>query len=172
MDKEKLILNTADQIINRGNLGKVDQFFTNDYIAHAEDKEYRGHEFIKRYSQLLRTSIPDITVKDIKFIAESKKTITWQRKLQGTHIHELMGIPATNKKVKWYEMVVSRLEGGQDRRGMGSFRIGWQIAIKAKPKSKRKCRTANSVYNQLLGIKLRALSLLASLVYLDTESLW
>jgi hypothetical protein len=28
------------------------------------------------------------------------------------------------------------------------------------------------VYNQLLGIKLRALSLLGTLVYLDTESLW
>jgi hypothetical protein len=31
---------------------------------------------------------------------------------------------------------------------------------------------ANSVYNQLLGIKLRALSLWVALVYLDAESLW
>ncbi len=31
---------------------------------------------------------------------------------------------------------------------------------------------ANSVYNQLLGIKLRILSLWGTLVYLDTESLW
>jgi hypothetical protein len=30
----------------------------------------------------------------------------------------------------------------------------------------------NSVYNQLLVIKLRTLSLWAALVYLDTESLW
>jgi hypothetical protein len=30
----------------------------------------------------------------------------------------------------------------------------------------------NSVYNQLLGIKLRILSLWYTLVYLDTESLW
>jgi hypothetical protein len=31
---------------------------------------------------------------------------------------------------------------------------------------------ANSVYNQLLGIKLQAVSLFGILVYLDTESLW
>jgi len=31
---------------------------------------------------------------------------------------------------------------------------------------------ANSVYNQLLGIKLRTLALCGTLVYLDTESLW
>ena len=31
---------------------------------------------------------------------------------------------------------------------------------------------ANSVYNQLLGIKLRTVSLWVALVYLDTESLW
>jgi hypothetical protein len=30
----------------------------------------------------------------------------------------------------------------------------------------------NSVYNQLLGIKLRISSLLGALMYLDTESLW
>jgi hypothetical protein len=32
--------------------------------------------------------------------------------------------------------------------------------------------TANSVYNQLLGSTLRALSLWVALGYLDTESLW
>jgi hypothetical protein len=31
---------------------------------------------------------------------------------------------------------------------------------------------ANSVYNQLLVIKLRTVSLWGTLVYLDTESLW
>ena len=30
----------------------------------------------------------------------------------------------------------------------------------------------NSVYNQLLGVKLQAVSLWVALVYLDTESLW
>ncbi len=30
----------------------------------------------------------------------------------------------------------------------------------------------NSVYNQLLGIKLQAVSLCGAFVYLDTESLW
>jgi hypothetical protein len=39
------------------------------------------------------------------------------------------------------------------------------IAKKNKP-------ATNSVYNQLLGITLRALSLWVALVYLDTESLW
>ena len=32
--------------------------------------------------------------------------------------------------------------------------------------------THNSVYNQLLGIKLQTVSLWVTLVYLDTESLW
>ncbi len=111
MDKEKKIKHTVEQLIGQGNLDIVDTFFTTDYIAHAENKEHKGQDFIKRFSKLIQTSIPDICVLKVEILMEESNTVSWQRTLQGTHKKNMMGIPPSNKKVKWNEMVVSRFEG-------------------------------------------------------------
>ena len=111
MKKEEQIKNSNDQIIDKGNLDAVEKFFTSDYVAHAEDKDYKGHDFVKRFAKQIRSSIPDISVLDVKFLVDSGNSIAWQRTLTGTHKADMMGIPASNKKIVWNEMVVSRFEG-------------------------------------------------------------
>jgi hypothetical protein len=46
MNQEDTIRYAMDQLIGQGNMDAVEAFFTADYIAHAEDKEYKGHDFI------------------------------------------------------------------------------------------------------------------------------
>jgi len=100
-----------DQLIGQGNLDAVEKFFTEDYISYAEDKVYKGHKFIKRYARQVRTAIPDLSVLKAEFLVHEGNKIAWQRTLHGTHKADMMGIPPSNKKIKWNEMVVSRFEG-------------------------------------------------------------
>jgi len=110
MNKEKQIKYAVEQLIGKGNIDVVDEIFVSNYIAHAENKEHKGKEFIKRFSKLLQTSIPDICVIKVEVLAEENNTVSWQRTLQGTHKVDMMGIPASNKTIKWNEMIVSRFE--------------------------------------------------------------
>ncbi len=111
MNKVAQIKYAVEQLIGQGNLDVINSAFTTDYIAYAENKEYKGQEFIKQFSKLLRTSIPDIKVLKVEILIEENDSISWQRTLQGTHKKNMMGIPPSNKTVKWNEMVVSRFEG-------------------------------------------------------------
>ncbi|MCG8380602.1 MAG: ester cyclase [Gammaproteobacteria bacterium] len=99
-----------EELIEKGNLGIVDKTFATDYIAHAGEKEYSGHSFIKRFANQLRTAIPDIRVVEVRFLSQDVNTIAWQRTLTGTHKVEMQGIPPSGKKVKWVDMVVTRFK--------------------------------------------------------------
>ena len=110
MKKSEQIKYAAEQVIGQGNFDILDSIFSVDYIAHAENKEHVGIGFLKRFSKLLHTAIPDIKVLKVEILAEENETVTWQRTLSGTHKKNMMGIPPSNKVVKWNEMVVSRFE--------------------------------------------------------------
>lgn len=107
-NKEGRIRYTIEELIGKGNLGIVDETFASDYVAHAGEKEHSGHSFIRRFANQLRTAIPDIRVVEVEFLAQDVNTIVWQRTLTGTHEVEMQGIPASGKKVKWVDMVVTR----------------------------------------------------------------
>jgi predicted ester cyclase len=111
MNKEEQIKNCNEQLIDHGNLDEVEKYFTADYIAHAEDKDYKGHDFIKRFIKQIRSAIPDISILKVEFLVTTGSTITWQRTLHGTHKANMKGIPPSEKKIVWNEMVVSRFKG-------------------------------------------------------------
>lgn len=111
MNKEEQINNSNYQLIDQGKFDVVDKFFTSDYVAHAEGKEYKGHEFIKRFTKQIRTALPDISIMKVEFLANAGNTIAWLRTLNGTHKANLMSIPPSENKIIWNEMVVSRFEG-------------------------------------------------------------
>ncbi len=112
MNRETQLRQACDELMTKGNLEIIPVVFSKDYIAHAEGKEYKGHAFLKQFAQLLRSSLPDVSVLHIEFLNETEQTITWQRTLQGTHKVAMMGIPASHKTLKWNEMVVSRFQDG------------------------------------------------------------
>jgi predicted ester cyclase len=111
MNKEERIRFATEQLLGQGHLDAVDRFFSADYSAHAGDKDYHGHDFVKRFATQLRSVMPDLQVLEIKILAQEGRTITWQRTLRGSHKADLMGIPPSGKKVTWIEMVVTRFEG-------------------------------------------------------------
>ncbi|MFC2026335.1 nuclear transport factor 2 family protein, partial [Chloroflexota bacterium] len=68
---EERIKIANDMIIGKGNLGVVDDFFTADYVVHTGGKDYKGHEFIRRFLTQLRKAIPDIQVVVVEFRIEA-----------------------------------------------------------------------------------------------------
>ena len=109
MNQEEKIKFGLEQLV-KGNFDVVDEIFSTDYLAHAGDKDYKGHGFIKRFARQLRRAIPDIRIVKIEFLAQAGDTVTWQRIFTGTHEENMMGIPPSGKKVKWIEMVVTRFK--------------------------------------------------------------
>lgn len=98
-NKEEKIRHALAEFVEKGNLGIVDAIFATDYVAHAGEKEYSGHAFIKRFAKQLRTAIPDMRVVEVKFLAREANTIVWQRTFRGTNKAAMRGIPASGKKV-------------------------------------------------------------------------
>ena len=100
-----------DELFENGNFTVINELFAVDYTVHAGGKEYKGHEFIKRWVRQLRSAIPDIRVVKVEFYVQTGDIIVWQRTLRGTHESDMMGIPATGRKAEWREMAVSRFRG-------------------------------------------------------------
>jgi predicted ester cyclase len=112
-NKEELITHVVEELIEKGNLGIIDEIIAADYVAHAGEKVYRGHSFIKRFANQVRTAIPDLRVTEVKFLAQDVNTIVWQRTLRGTNEVEMRGMPPSGKKVKWLDMVVTCFNNGK-----------------------------------------------------------
>ncbi len=134
MHKEEQIKYALNQVTEQGNLAAIDQIFSSNYIAHAEGKAYKGHPFLKKFTKQIRLAIPDIKTKKVVFLMEAGDTITWERTLQGTHKTNMMGIPASNKKITWQEMVVSRFEDGKIVEEWLVSNLAGQLLLKQKRK--------------------------------------
>lgn len=109
--KETQIIIGNEALLVQGNYAIIPELFHIDYSVHAGTNKYKGHAFIKRFTKKLRMAIPDIRVKHIKILSQTKDTLVWQRTLVGTHKVDMWRIPATNKQVEWCDMVVSRFQG-------------------------------------------------------------
>ena len=110
MSNEELIKYAVIELFEKANLDVIHTVFSSDYIAHAGNKVYKGHDFIKRWTKQLFSAIAQIRVDDIEILANDDKSISWQRIISGIHINDLRGIPPSHKRVSWTELVVSRFE--------------------------------------------------------------
>ncbi|OVE79515.1 hypothetical protein BVY01_02305 [bacterium I07] len=96
-----LIIRANDEMLNKGNLDFADEVFATNYGN-------RGPVYVKEMMSEKRTAFPDIHVSIDLLVAEGNM-ISWRRTNTGTHEGEFMGVPATGKKIKWRDMVVSRI---------------------------------------------------------------
>jgi len=107
---KKIIQSANEELIEKGNFEIIKDIFAFDYLVHAGNKNYTGHEFIQKWTKQLRSAIPDIKIVKIDILNQTKDTIAWQRTLKGTHKTKIMGIRPSGQKIKWNEIVVSRFD--------------------------------------------------------------
>ncbi len=132
MDRIEQIKYIANQLIGQGNFKLVDSAFSADYVAHAGEKTHNGQKFIKQFTKQLRTALPDIKIVKIEILSNTDNVLTWQRTFSGSHMAELRGIPASNKKIKWYEIVVSRFDNDRIVEEWVASDLAFQMMLKQK----------------------------------------
>ncbi len=125
------LLQTAlDELYVKGNTEAAGKLFPENYIAHAGSKTYNGRKFIRQYITGLRKSVSGIKVLKTEMLSENGNLITWKRTLSGIHRAVFRGIPASGKKIRWEEMLVSRLEDSLIAEEWLSSDLAFQLMLK------------------------------------------
>jgi predicted ester cyclase len=105
--------------INEMNKGKaaamalIDKSCATNIVWHdANGQDIRGLKDFKKYMDEMYEAFPDIhwTIDDM--IVEGDKAVI-RYTVTGTHKRELMGIPATNKKITLVALEMDRIVGGK-----------------------------------------------------------
>jgi predicted ester cyclase len=132
MDYSEYLKEITIQLFVKGNLKIVEDYFSEQYVAHSQGKDFNGLDFVKKYTKSLRKSITELKLSAIEIITESEGYVSWQRTFSGIHQAAIKGIPPSFKKVKWTEMVVSRIENGKITEEWVLSDLPFQLMIKHK----------------------------------------
>jgi predicted ester cyclase len=106
--------------INTGNLTLLEKFVAPAYVEHSEG--YQGVEPFKQQVAAFRGAFPDlrVTVEDLLIDEDrfaSRTTVT------GTNTGDLMGMPATGKRISVEAVDIGRISGGQAQERWGGLNM-------------------------------------------------
>ena len=102
-----------EEVYNKGNLSAIDEMLSSDYVNHSAPPGLTNDSAgLKDFATMYRTAFPDLHIEIEDMISEGEEVVTrWTA--TGTHQGELMGIPATNRKVTVTGLAMNRLAGGK-----------------------------------------------------------
>jgi steroid delta-isomerase-like uncharacterized protein len=98
-ENKALVRRMTEEIFNRGNIDAVDEFLTPDSFDHNPmPGQPSGSEGLKWVARAMRTAFPDMRFEIHDQVAEGDRVMNrWT--MSGTHEGELLGMPATGKRV-------------------------------------------------------------------------
>ena len=111
----------VEEIWNNKNLAAIDELIAADYQDHTLPPGLPpGREGVKAFIGMYLNAFPDVKITVEDMIAEGDKVATrWSA--NGTHTGELMGIPATGKRVTVTGLDITRFSGGKSVEFWGQF---------------------------------------------------
>jgi steroid delta-isomerase-like uncharacterized protein len=102
-----------DEVVNPGDLDRVDEFCTEDFVDHEEFPGISNdREGVKQFFRMMREAFPDLRVEVQDTIAEGDKVVGRIR-MTGTHRGEFMGVPPTGKRIDVEGIDIVRVVGDQ-----------------------------------------------------------
>ena len=108
-EQNKMLIRCAvDEILNKGNLGFVDEAIAPEYVNHGTQGDAVGREAIKLFVSALRGAFPDLRVEVDQMVAEGDR-VAWLRTSRGTHQNDFMGHPATGELKTWKAIHITRI---------------------------------------------------------------
>jgi steroid delta-isomerase-like uncharacterized protein len=120
MSQVKEVLNGIYGAINTGNLALLDTFVAPGYVEHSEG--FQGVEPFRQQVAAFRAAFPDLHVSIDDLLTDgdrfaSRTTVT------GTHAGDLMGLPATGKRISVEAVDIGRIENGQAQERWGGLNM-------------------------------------------------
>ena len=113
-ENKAIIRRIPEEVINTGNLDRVDEVIAADYVDHfpLPPGFPSGLEGFKLFWRMVLSAFPDLryTVDDV--IADGDKVVV-RVTSRATHQGEFQGIPPTGRQVTWTEIHIGRLANGK-----------------------------------------------------------
>jgi len=120
MSQVEEVLHGIYEAVNTGNLALLDEFVAPDYTEHSEG--FQGVEPFKQQITAFRAAFPDlrVIVEDLLIDGDrfaSRTTVT------GTHAGDLMGMPASGRRISVEAVDIGRIENGQAKERWGGLNL-------------------------------------------------
>jgi steroid delta-isomerase-like uncharacterized protein len=126
----------VDEVITRGNIEAAAQYVWEDVIEQVPlPGQGPGLDGLKDILRAMRAGFPDIVFSIQEQVAERDKVAS-RFEWHGTHRGEFLGIPATDRTVRVWGIVIDRLEDGRikdTRIIMDTFGLLGQLGVLPSP---------------------------------------
>jgi len=111
----------VEEVWNKKNLDAIDELIAADYVDHTlPPGGPSGRDGAKAFIGMYVKAFPDVKITIEDMIAQGDKVVTrWSA--TGTHTGELMGIPATGKRINVTGLDITRYSGGKSVEFWGQF---------------------------------------------------
>jgi steroid delta-isomerase-like uncharacterized protein len=111
----------VEEVWNKKNLDAIDELIAADYVDHTLPPGVpAGREGARAFIGTYLNAFPDVKLTIEDMITEGDKVVTrWTA--TGTHTGELMGIPATGKRITVTGLDITRFSGGKSVEFWGQF---------------------------------------------------
>ena len=86
-----------DEIINKGNLDRIPDYFAPNFVDHGPMGDSQGIDSFRALVEQWRNAVPDVHC-TIENVIEEGKLAAWLVRTTGTHTGDGLGFPATGKK--------------------------------------------------------------------------
>jgi len=112
-ENKALARRQLEEVFNKHNPDAVDEFFAPDFVNHNTPPGMpNDRESLKALVAMYLGAFPDLEVASDFQLAEGDKVVMhWTGR--GTHTGELMGIPATGKRIEMTGIGIQRIAGGK-----------------------------------------------------------
>jgi steroid delta-isomerase-like uncharacterized protein len=114
-DNATIIRRFADEVITQGKIDLAAQYVWEDVVEQVPlPGQGPGLDGLKDILRSMRAGFPDIIFSIQEQITEGDKVAS-RFEWSGTHKGEFLGVPATDRSVKVWGVVIDRLENGRIR---------------------------------------------------------
>jgi predicted ester cyclase len=112
-EKNKQVIREFTRIFkNEHNVDGVGHLFDKKFVHHFRTPMPAGFEGLRQVGIMMNGAFPDVVVTEDDLIASGDKVVE-RSSAVATNKGAMMGAPPTNKKVKWSEIHIYRLQDGK-----------------------------------------------------------
>ena len=101
-----------EEVWHQGDLSRIDDLFTPDFVRHDPGRELHGAEQNRQFINGLRAAFPDLRFTTVDLIAEGDR-VAVRYHFQATHLGEFQGMPPTRKRVTYTGILIYRCAEGK-----------------------------------------------------------
>jgi steroid delta-isomerase-like uncharacterized protein len=109
---ERVMRRFVDEVINRGDVSSLEAIVHPDYVFRSPGEELHGPEGLAALLAGYRGAFPDLNMAIDELLVANDSTVL-SFTLTGTHRGEMLGIPATGRRINVQGMVRSRFRDGK-----------------------------------------------------------